>query len=304
MKLGIMVGGTPGVEGTVKNLVSLAQDVEARGFSTLWMAHIRGQDAPMVLALAGTKTERIELATAVTPVQPRHPVALAQQALTASAMSAGRFTLGIGLSHKVVIEDMYGLSFDRPAKTMQEYLDVLLPLLNRKTARVDGALYRVNMGLDVADAITPVPVMIAAMGPRMLGIAGAVTDGTILWMTGPRTIEEYVCPVMQKAADAAGRRTPRTMAAFPVLVTNDPDAGRALVAEQLVHYGQLPSYRAMLDRERLAGPADLALVGDEATLRSDIERIASAGTTDFAAALIEDGSGSAQRTLDFLQSCL
>lgn len=140
MKLGIMTGGTPGVEGTVKNLIALAQDVEERGFSTLWMAHIRGQDAPMLLALAGRKTERIELASAVTPIQPRHRVALAQQALTASAMSGGRFTLGIGLSHKVVIEDMYGLRFDRPAKTMQPYLDVVLPLLNRQTARVDRCL--------------------------------------------------------------------------------------------------------------------------------------------------------------------
>jgi 5,10-methylenetetrahydromethanopterin reductase len=304
MKIGLMTGGTPGADGSVSNLVAFAQDADARGFATLWMAHIRGQDALMLLAYAGTQTQNIELATAVTPIQPRHPVALAQQALTASAMSNGRFTLGIGLSHKVVIEGMYGLSFDKPAKIMREYLAVTNPLLNRKTAKHQGDMYNVHMGLDIPDAVTPVPTMIAAMGPMMLGLAGAATDGTILWMTGPKTIEEYVRPTMESAAEKAGRPTPRTMAAFPVLLTNDEAAGRALIGEQLVHYGQLPSYRGMLDREGVAGPEALAVVGDEAALRAAMTRIADAGTTDFAAALIEDGSGSAARTLDFLQSCL
>ncbi|MBT6272954.1 MAG: TIGR03564 family F420-dependent LLM class oxidoreductase, partial [Chromatiales bacterium] len=243
MKLGIMVGGTPGMDGTVNSLVKMAQNVEARGFATLWMAHIRGQDAVMALALAGTKTTRIELATAVTPVQPRHPVALAQQALTASAMCSGRFSLGVGLSHKVVIEDMYGLSFDHPAKTMREYIGAIAPLLGGDATAFSGSMYRVNIGLEVPDSVTPVPLLVAAMGPKMLALAGRATDGTILWMTGAKTIEEYVQPTMAAGAAEVGRAVPRTMAAFPVLLTNDEAGGRTLVGEQLIHYGRLPSYR-------------------------------------------------------------
>jgi F420-dependent oxidoreductase-like protein len=258
----------------------------------------------MLLALAGSQTQRIELATAVTPIQPRHPIALAQQALTASALTGGRFTLGIGLSHRVVMENMYGLSFDRPAAIMREYLAVAIPLLERRTAKASGDHYRVDVALDVPDAVTPVKIMIAAMGPKMLGIAGTSTDGTMLWMTGPKTIESYVVPTMGEAATAAGRPAPRVMAAFPVLLTHDALTGRQRIGEQLALYGQLPSYRNMLDREGVAGPADLAMVGDESALREAIQRVADAGTTDFAAALIEDGSGSIGRTMDFLQDCL
>lgn len=304
MKLGIMIGGTPGSPSTVDDVTALAQDVEARGFATLWMAHIRGLDAVMALAFAASRTDRIEVATAVTPIQPRHPIALAQQALTAAEIAGGRFVLGIGLSHKVVMEDMYGLSFDKPARIMREYLAVLSPLLHGETARFDGSLYQTSIELETGAAELPVPVMIAALGPRMLAMAGAATGGTILWMTGPKTIETYVNPTMRTAAQRAGRDTPRTMAAFPVLLTNDEQAGRALIGEQLVHYGRLPSYHDMIVREGLSTPADVALVGDEAALRSAIARIADVGTTDFAAALIEDGSGSGARTLDFLQSCL
>lgn len=304
MKIGIMAGGTPGADASLDGILTLAKEVETRGFETLWLAHIRSHDAVMALAYAGTVTERIELATAVTPIQPRHPVALAQQALSASAMSNGRFSLGVGLSHQLVIEDMYGLAWVHPAKTMREHLAAMTPLLNRKTSRADGDIYRTNIALDVPDAVTPVSVLIAAMGPRMLALAGSATQGTILWMTGPKTIESYVCPTMQKAADESGRPTPRTMAAFPVLLTNDEQAGRMLIAEQLVHYGRLPSYRGMLDREGVDGPADIALVGDEASLRAGIAALASAGTTDFAAALVEDGTGSAARTMSFLQTLL
>ena len=304
MRFGIMAGGTSGGGTSVDDLVGLVQEVEKRGFASFWLAHIRGLDAVMLLALAGKQTQRIELGTAVTPIQPRHPVALAQQALTASAMSDGRFSLGIGLSHKVVIEDMYGLSWSHPAKTMREYLDAMQPLLRQESSHMRGDIYRVQMALDVPGCVVPVPTLIAAMGPQMLGIAGRATDGTILWMTGPRTIEEYVGPTMNQAAASAGRGPQRIMAAFPLLLTDDEEAGRALAAEQLAIYGRLPSYRGMLDREGVAEPADLALVGDETKLRAHIARIADAGTTDFAGALIEDGTGSAQRTLDFLQSCL
>ncbi|MBT6909878.1 MAG: LLM class flavin-dependent oxidoreductase, partial [Rhodospirillaceae bacterium] len=150
----------------------------------------------------------------------------------------------------------------------------------------------------------PVPLIVAAMGPRMLELAGRYTDGTALWMTGPRTIAQHVLPTMGNAASAAGRPSPRVIAGFPIVLTNQVDETRAKIGEMLQVYGQLPSYRAMLDREGMAGPAELALVGDEAALDRAISQIAEAGTTDLIAHTAETDPGAQARTLDYLQSRL
>jgi len=300
MNLGIMLGATPDPNASLEKFIATARDVEARGFPSLWLAHIRGHDAIIAMALAARETTTLEVGTAVTPIQPRHPSALAQEALTAQALANGRFTLGIGLSHRRVIEDMLGLSYDRPARTMREYLEVLCPLLDGKEANVDGELYRVRLGLEINDAKKPVPIVVAALGPRMLEVAGTHAQGTCLWMTGPQTIRSHVVPLIGAAAERAGNAPPRIVAGFPMLLTNDETAGRELIAKQLAVYGQLPSYRAMLDREGVAGPADLAVVGGENAITEHVERIRDAGTTDLVAVLIESGDGSANRTLDFL----
>lgn len=304
MNIGIMMGATPDPNASMDNFVAIAKDVEARGFPSLWLAHIRGHDAIMAMALAGRETETLELGTAVTPIQPRHPTALAQQALTAQAMARGRFRLGVGLSHKRVIEDMLGLSYDAPAETMREYLEVLTPLLRGEGCEYEGARHRVNFALDVGDAATPVPLLVAALGPRMLEIAGRFTDGTILWMTGPNTIEAHIVPSITAAASEMGRGAPRVVAGFPIVLTNDDAAARESIAKQLAVYGQLPSYRAMLDREGVDGPADLALVGGENVLRAALERVEASGATDVIGVLMETEPGSAARTLDFLQAQL
>ena len=300
MNIGIMLGATPDPNASLEKFIATARDVEARGFPSLWLAHIRGHDAIIAMALAARETTTLEVGTAVTPIQPRHPSALAQEALTAQALANGRFTLGIGLSHQRVIEDMLGLSYERPARTMREYLEVLCPLLDGKEANVDGELYRVRLGLEINDAKKPVPIVVAALGPRMLEVAGTHAQGTCLWMTGPQTIRSHVVPLIGAAAERAGNTPPRIVAGFPMLLTNDETAGRELIAKQLAVYGQLPSYRAMLDREGVAGPADLAVVGGENAITEHVERIRDAGTTDLVAVLIESGDGSANRTLDFL----
>ncbi len=299
-----MLGATPDPHASIDKFITTAQNVEARGFSSLWLAHIRGHDAVMAMALAGRETSRIEVGTAVTPIQPRHPAALAQQALSASVIARNRFTLGVGLSHKVVIEDMLGLAYARPARTMREYLSVLVPLLAGESARFDGDIYRTAIDLNVGDTEGSVPVIVAALGPKMLEVAGAMSDGTALWMTGPRTIEKHVVPLISAAAGAQGRASPRILAGFPLLLTNDETQGREIIAKQLSVYGTLPAYRAMLDREGVAGPADLALVGGERELARAIDRIAESGATELLSVLIETGDGSALRTLDFLQSRL
>ncbi|MEM7221026.1 MAG: TIGR03564 family F420-dependent LLM class oxidoreductase [Pseudomonadota bacterium] len=301
MKIGVMIGAD-GTNMRLDDVIATIRDVEARGFDTAWMANIFSFDAISTLSMAGRETERVRLGTAVTPTYPRHPTALAQQAMTAAAASGNRFTLGIGLSHQVVIENMLGLSYARRATHMREYLSVLMPLLRGETCNFNGEEYRVNgVTLDIPGA-EPVPVVIAALGPAMLKVAGELADGTNTWMVGPRTLEDHIAKNINAAADAAGRAAPQIVAGIPIALTTKVEEAKAQVAETLTIYGQLPSYRAMLDREGAAGPADIALLGDENALRGDIERLRSAGVTQLNAAVIDTEPGVRERTLDFLGS--
>jgi len=281
MRIGIF-GGTG--RKSVDEVVAAARQSEADGFASYVLPQIFGLDAMGMLAVIGREVPRIELMTGVVPTYSRHPVTMAQQALTVQAASGGRFSLGIGLSHQMVIENMFGLSFAQPLRHMREYLAVLTPLLRGDKADVDGETITTHAALDVPD-LPPVPVLVAALGPKMLELAGAVTDGTVTWMTGPATLAEHTVPAITAAAERAGRPAPRIVTSLPVCVTADTDAARERAASDFQVYGFLPSYRAMLDREGAAGPADVAIVGDEATVRAEIGRIADAGVTDFVASI-------------------
>jgi 5,10-methylenetetrahydromethanopterin reductase len=265
----------------------------------VWMANIFGLEALTALAVAGSDVPGIEIGTAVVPTYPRHAAVLAQQALTAALALDGRLVLGIGLSHQIVIEDMYGYSFDAPATHMKEYLSILLPLLDGENVAYTGKTMRAGIGLSTP-RVGRVPVMLAALGPQMLRLAGERTDGTILWMTGPATVRDYIVPTMNAAAEAAGRPKPRVVCILPVCVTDDPDGARARAAKVFEIYGHLPSYRAMLDREGVTGPADVAIVGDEDTVASQITALAGYGVTDFVAGEYASGADR-QRTRDLLK---
>jgi 5,10-methylenetetrahydromethanopterin reductase len=274
------------------------------GFASAWMSNIFGLEALTALAVAGSHVPGIELGTAVIPTYPRHPAVLAQQALTtALAIGPDRLTLGIGLSHKIVIEDMYGYSFDRPAIHMREYLSVLLPLLDGQPVSVDGSSVSAHIGLSVARP-GQVRVLVAAMAPRMLRLAAEQAAGTVLWMTGPATVRDYIVPAITEAAQAAGRPSPRVVCLLPVCVTADPAAARARAAEEFAIYGQLPSYRAMLDREGAAGPADVAIIGDEDTATAQIMALAEAGATDFVAIEFGHGEDERRRTRSLLKQVI
>ena len=299
MKFGLMSGA--GMQGiTVENIVALAKRAEDAGFDSLWMAHIRTIDAIAALGVAGRETQRIELGTAVTPTYPRHPMAMAQQALTTAQLSGNRFVLGIGLSHKLVVEGMLGLSYAQPVRHMREYLQILRPLLRGEVVNFAGEEFRVaNLQLAVP-GVRDVPVVVAALGEHMLRLSGRVADGTSTWLTGPRTIGAHILKHLLPAASAAGRPAPRVIGGYPIVLTPAVDEARAALAKTLAVYGQLPSYRAMLDREGYAGPADAALVGDEATLRRELARLRDAGVTDFNGAIAETDGGAFDRTFAFL----
>ena len=299
MKIGLMLGAT-GAESTLDDVIGMVKTAEAAGIQSAWMANIFSYDAISTLGFAGRETQQIELGTAVTPTYPRHPTALAQQALTTAAASGGRFTLGIGLSHKLVIEDMLGFSYDKPARHMREYLSVLMPLVRGEVCNYTGDQYQVaNIALQVPGS-EGMPVVVAALGPAMLRVAGELADGTNTWMVGPKTMEQHIVPSLRSAAEAAGRPDPRVIGGFPVILTNKPDAAREAIAKQLVMYGQLPSYRAMLDREGVAGPADIAIAGDENLLRGEIARLQNIGVTHFNAAVSAVEEGAFERTVEFL----
>jgi F420-dependent oxidoreductase-like protein len=227
---------------------------------------------------------------------------LAQQARTVAAAVDGRLVLGIGLSHKIVIEDMFGYDFSRPILHMREYLEVLLPLLDGHPVSFSGTTVRANIGLTTPSP-GRIPVVVAALGAQMLRLAGERTDGTVLWMTGPATVRDHIMPVITAAAEKAGRPSPRVVCILPVCVTDDPDGARERAARVFAIYGDLPSYRAMLDREGAAGPADVAIVGDEGTVGAHIAALAEVGVTDFVAGEYTGGADGT-RTRAFLRSVI
>jgi F420-dependent oxidoreductase-like protein len=296
MRYGVMVDQSKPLDGVTGQIRMLAE----KGFASAWSSQVFGYDALTLLALAGREIPGIELGTAVVPTYPRHPIALAGQALTTQAASGGRLTLGIGLSHQLVVEGMWGYSYDRPARHMREYLAALLPLLRGEQVNFEGeTLKAVTMGPLAVPVDSPPPVLLAALAPVMLKLAGAETDGTVTWMTGPATLESHIVPSITAAAEAAGRPAPRVAAGLPVCITADPDAAREQAARVYAIYGQLPSYRAMLDKEGAAGPADVAIVGDEAEVAKQVDRMADVGVTDFIAAQL-GSSSDWDRTVDFL----
>ena len=301
MRIGLVSQRVANPATTLDDLVDEARTAEAQGFAFLSLPNIFGHDAIGALSVVGRETQRIELATGVVPSPPRHPVAMAQQALTAQAACRGRFVLGIGLSHKIVIENLLGLSYAHPAKQMREYLEVLMPLVQGRPAKFEGELYRVNAALQVAGG-TPVPVVVAALGPRMLEIAGRLADGTATWMTGTKTLASHTVPAIRSAAKAAGRPEPRVIAALPIAIASDPAQAREAASRSFAIYGTLPSYRAMLDREGAAQPGDVAIVGGEPELRAALRRLAEAGVTHFAASVFPAEEGAIGRTLEFLKS--
>jgi F420-dependent oxidoreductase-like protein len=302
MRIGIGIGEIGGVPADLDNLVAQAQRAEREGFASGWFANIFGFDAVLAAALCGRGTTRIELGTAVVPTYPRHPTALAQQALSAQAACGGRFALGIGLSHQVVIETMLGLSFATPFSHMREYLAVLAPLIRTGSVSHQGREFRVTANLAVPGA-TPCPILVAALAPKMLALAGREADGTITWMTGPKTLREHTIPRIGEAAAQAGRPAPRVVVGLPIALTTDRTAARDAAARIFQIYGALPSYRAMLDREGVEGPADVALVGDEAALGAQIEQLRAIGVTDYLAIPFpvgRDAVASVERTREVL----
>ena len=284
MRIGINGSTLIAMGGSLDQMVDHAAEAEADGFSSYWLAQLAVPDALTAIAVMGNRTSTIELGTAVIPTWPRHPLMLAAQALTVQEAIGNRLALGIGLAHKSSVESTLKIPFATPAKHMDEYLSVLLPAMNQRAVSFTGDIWSAEV-----EAVTGAPgakapsVLLAAMGPRMLQMAGGRTDGSILWLSGPKTIAEKLKPALEEAASAAGRPSPRIVASVPICVTKNPDDVRGAIAAILDGYNDLPSYRGVMDAEGAAGPADVSIVGSEDEVREGLAAFAGAGATDFAA---------------------
>jgi F420-dependent oxidoreductase-like protein len=301
LKLGMFIGasGAPwDIFGQIEEVVRAEHD----GYDSFWFSQIAGLDALTVIAIAGLRTQRIEIGTAVVPTYTRHPNVMAQQALTTNAATRGRLVLGIGPSHRPGIERL-GFSYDHTARHVREYVTILRALTTVGKVDHAGKAYRMAAALQVPGA-QPFPILISALAPAMLKIAGQVADGTVTWMAGRKAIETHVSPRIREAAREAGRPEPRIVVALPVAVCDDEAAGRERAATTFQGYGNLVNYRRILDVEG-GGPGDVAVCGPEASVERQIRAFADAGCTEFVASIYpagDDVKASVTRTRQFVNS--
>jgi F420-dependent oxidoreductase-like protein len=293
--------GLPGFGTTADQVLRQAERAESDGFTSLWYASAVFGDPLVAMALAGRATSTIELGTSVLQTYACHPVLQASRtaAVAAALGSPGRLTLGVGPSHKPVIEDMLGLSYDRPGRNTDEYVQIIARLLRGEQVSFSGEEFHVIAGPLALPDGAEIPVLVAALAPRLLGVAGAYAAGTILWMANAKAVEQHVAPTIRKAALDADRPEPRIVAGLPVAVHDDVAEARSSAAQQFSLYGTLPNYQRILEHGGVAGPADAVIVGDEASVAAQIGGLFEAGATDVWAAPFsvgEDRSASRART--------
>ncbi len=289
---------TPPMASTLAGKIDAIRQIEADGFAGAFLPSV-AHDAMTVLALAAGETSELELGTYVIPTYTRHPVAMAQQALATNAAAGGRFTLGLGLSHQVVIQDSWGIPFDNVVRHMREYLEVLIPLMRGEVVHHDGEEFRVHSQVELPDCDPP-SVVVAALGPQMLRVTGRLADGTALWLAGPKWIEDVVIPEMGGAAQAEGRPEPRVIAGVPISITSDPDAARERIASAYQMYNTLPSYQRVIQGSGADNPAGVSIIGSEEEVELELRRWRDIGVTDFYAAFEGADADDRRRTREFI----
>jgi F420-dependent oxidoreductase-like protein len=310
MRIGVMVGPERGRYATkVERLRADAEWAEAAGVASIWVPQIPDDfDALTAVTIAGLATTRVELGTAVVPIQPRHPIALAHQALSTQAVCEGRLALGLGVSHHWIVDEMLGLPYERPLAEMRAYLDVLdVALRGPGMVDVENEFYRVHNPLDVTD-LTETPVLLAALGPRMLQLAGERTDGTILWMADERAIGSHIAPSITRAAEAAGRRAPRVVAGIPLCLCRDDEVETAVArTNRILSEAEVsPNYQRLLEHGDAQTVGDILAAGSEPTIEKRLRAFADAGVTDISFRIVPVGNGrdeliaSSQRTREFV----
>jgi len=295
MRIGLNATGLV-AKASVQAFVEHARAAEADGFDSYWVAEhpSGGLDALTVLTVVGQSVKKMELGTAVIPTYPRHPMVLAGQALTAQSAMEAPLTLGIGLSHQVMMHDL-GLGDDKPIRHLRDYLSILVPLIEDGLVDYQGEVLAAKASV-FQPAERPPQILVAALGSQTLRLAGGRTGGTSLAWVGPNTIRDHIVPTINEAAAAAERPTPRVLATLPICVTDEPEAIRSRITAGAAMYVQLPSYQAMFAREGVSEPGELGIVGSEAEVEDKLAALAEAGTTDYAASEFTPSPDERERT--------
>ncbi len=300
MRIGLTGGGA-----SVDRVVRQAKEAEADGFSALWYASIVTGDPLVAMAIAGRETSTIELGTAVLQTSPCHPLLQANRVSSVvDAMGRPGFTLGIGPSHEPVIRGVFGMSYDHPGRSTDEYLQILTALLRGENVDFDGSDWSAHTAGRAVPPPHPVPVLVSALGPRLLRVAGEHADGTVLWMAPARAIETHVVPKLHAAAAAAGRPAPRIVAGLPVAVHDDIVEARAAASASSSMYARMENYTRILEIGGAGTPADAAIVGNESSVTSQLQSLLDAGATDIWAAVFpvgDDRRASMRRSKDLLR---
>jgi 5,10-methylenetetrahydromethanopterin reductase len=272
----------------VEQLIEDARRAHRDGMASYWIGQQFDWDAFSLLAVLAREVPEIELGTAVTHLWTAFPVHMAQQAMSLQVLSDGRFTLGLGLEHEWVISQLWGLDWDRPVSRLEEYLAIIRSLLSTGRVEHNGEFFQVQTAFLRFAPQPSTQIILAALGPRMLKLAGSKADGTTTWMTGPKTVASHVVPSIRAAAEAAGRPQPRVIPLMPVAVTRDAGAMRERVTEEMAIYHRMPSYQAMLEREGARNAGETGLFGSRAEVEDALGYLAEAGATDFGAILFGD----------------
>jgi 5,10-methylenetetrahydromethanopterin reductase len=289
MRIGIMGNQAYSVAAqgpfVVDDLIEDARRAQRDGMASYWIGQQFDWDAFSLLAVLVREVPDIEFGTAVTHLWTAFPVHMAQQAMSLQVLSDGRFTLGIGLEHEWVIRDLWGLDWHRPVSRLEEYLHIVRSLLATGSVTHEGEFFNVRTTFLRFAPRPDTQVILAALGPRMLKLAGSKADGTTTWLTGPKTIESHIVPTIRAAAEDAERPAPRVIPLMPIAVTSDATAMRERVSEEMAVYHRMPSYQAMLEREGVKSAGETGLFGSRAEVEEALGRLDDAGATDFGAIL-------------------
>lgn len=266
-------------------IVQLAVDIEQSGLEGFSVGQFPASDALVILGAVAARTSTVELTSAAVTTWQSHPSVMAAQALTLSGLSSGRFVLGLGAGHQRHVEDQLRVPFDAPAARFLEFLSILQPAMDGKDVDFSGRFWSAHTRLGTPSSHPAPAVLAAAMGPRMLDVAGRLTDGVVLWLAGPGAIRSAILPKLIEAAESAGRNEPRVMASVPVAVTDDPESARIRTSAVLESYTDLPSYRRILSADGSLSAGDVAIIGSEDEVLDGLSRFAEAGCTDFHATI-------------------
>lgn len=281
MPTGIVLSPHSDAVNAVDDYVSQAQRAHDIGVRQVWVAQQFDHDAIALSAVIGAAVPGLGVGTSVVPINPRHPLVVASLAQTAQAATHGNFSLGLGLGAHGPERQAFGTPWPNTIDRLREHLTVLRSVFDDGAVDFHGDEFTAEPGWPVALAGgRPLPVYVAAMGPKALRVTGELADGTMPYLAGPRTIAEFIEPTIAKAAADAGRPAPRIIAMVPVLLTDDVDEGRRAVAEALSFYETIPSYQKVIAREVLASAADLAAIGSAESVARKLQSYLDAGATD------------------------